>query len=74
MGEPRNERPEAERNLGLFLNSSPSGSGSGYLVPMKPLHVGPGEPGPGDQWHVPPVEPVAATDESPDGGPDGERP
>ena len=57
MGERRDERPQAEENLGVFLNASPSGSASGYLVPMKPLHVGPGEPGPGDEWHVPPLEP-----------------
>ena len=74
MGQTRNERPEAERDLGVFLNSSPAGSGSGYLVPMKPLSVGPGEPGPGDEWHVPPVEPRTGTDEPVDDSPSPERP
>jgi hypothetical protein len=41
-----NERPEADKNLGLFLNPGGGASEGGYLVPMKPLTVGPGEPGP----------------------------
>jgi hypothetical protein len=72
MDDPRSERPEAEKNLGLFLNSSPAGVGSGYLVLMKPLNVGPGEPGPGDEWHVPPAD-EAAEGESRDDGPGGDR-
>jgi hypothetical protein len=48
-----NERPEAEENLGLFLNPGGAASGGHYLVPMKPLTVGPGESGPEDEWHIP---------------------
>jgi hypothetical protein len=45
-------RPQAEKNLGLFM--TPGGHGSGLiLTPMNSLSVGPGEPGPGDEWHVP---------------------
>jgi len=46
------ERPHAEKNLGVFLNPSGSMGGGGFVVPMKPLHAGPGEPGPEDEWHV----------------------
>ena len=56
MGEPRKERPEAEKNLGVFLNPSGASSSGHYIVPLKPLHVDPGKPGPGDEWHVPPVK------------------
>ena len=45
-------RPHAEKNLGLFM--TPGGHGSGLiLTPMNSLSVGPGEPGPGDEWNVP---------------------
>jgi hypothetical protein len=54
------ERPEAEKNLGLFLNPSGSGPGGGFLVPMTPLTVGPGDPGPADEWEFP-VEPADET-------------
>ena len=47
------ERPQAEKNLGLFLNPSGCGPGGGLLVPMNPLTVGPGEPGPADEWEFP---------------------
>jgi hypothetical protein len=47
------ERPAAEKNLGLFLNPGGGASEGGYLVPMRPLTVGPGEPGPEDEWHIP---------------------
>jgi hypothetical protein len=47
-----NERPEAEKNAGVFLSPTDMGGG-GFVVPMKPLNVGPGEPGPGDEWHMP---------------------
>jgi len=50
---PLQERPEAEENLGLFFSPTIQG-GTGFLVPMTPLKVGPGEPGPGDDWHLPP--------------------
>jgi hypothetical protein len=48
------ERPEAEQNAGVFLNPSGSDGFGGLVVPMHPLNVGPGEPGPGDEWHLPP--------------------
>ena len=50
------ERPEAEISLGLFL--VPGGE-------MRALTVGPGEPGPGDEWRVP-TEPGSATATVPD--------
>ena len=37
----------------MFLNPGGAAGRGGYVVPMKPLHVGPGKPGPGDEWHVP---------------------
>lgn len=40
---------EAEKNLGLVM----SPTDVGYLVPMDNLNVGPGKPGPEDDWHVP---------------------
>ena len=46
------ERPMAERNLGVFFNGPVEGGG-GFLVPMDNLNVGPGKPGPGDEWQVP---------------------
>ncbi len=47
-----NKRRAAEKNLGLFL--SPGGDyGGGILTPMNSLNLGPGEPGPGDEWHIP---------------------
>ncbi len=46
------ERPEAEKNLGLFLNPADMWGG-GFLVPMNPLTMGPGEPGPADEWEFP---------------------
>jgi hypothetical protein len=48
-----NKRRVAEKNLGLFLNPGGSAGEGGYLVPMDNLNVGPGEPGPGDEWIVP---------------------
>jgi len=47
------ERPVAEKNFGLFLSPSGSAGQGGYLVRMDDLNVGPGEPGPGDEWRVP---------------------
>jgi hypothetical protein len=51
------ERPRAEKNLGLFFSPTMQGGGPGFLVP-EPLSVGPGKPGPEDDWQVPsgPVE------------------
>jgi hypothetical protein len=42
----------AEDNLGAFLSPTDMGGG-GFMVPMQNLNVGPGRPGPGDEWHVP---------------------
>jgi hypothetical protein len=64
----------AERNVGVFF--SPGGFGdSGILTPMNSLTVGPGEPGPGDEWHMPPdpadagdgptTEPMGSTEAEP---------
>ncbi len=54
----------AERNLGLFAN--PGGaSPSGFLVPPNSLTVGPGEPGPEDEWKFPPDPIDGATGENP---------
>jgi hypothetical protein len=48
--------PEGERDLGLFM--TPTGEGGGGLfTPMNSLKVGPGEPGPGDDWEFP-TEPI----------------
>jgi hypothetical protein len=52
----------AERNLGLFL--SPGGDfGGGILTPVNSLNVGPGEPGPGDEWQIPPEKTDGPTTE-----------
>ena len=50
-----NRRRVAERNLGVFLNPGGAASEGGYLVPMDNLNVGPGKPGPGDEWNMPPA-------------------
>jgi len=47
MGE--DKQRVAEKNLGLFANAG-GASPSGFLVPSNALTVGPGEPGPGDEW------------------------
>ena len=66
-----NKRRVVVRNAGAFLGSS----GLGPLpAPMNALYDGPGEPGPGDDWQIPPessnevagqdgvvIEPVRAT-------------
>jgi hypothetical protein len=65
------ERPEAEENFGLFLSPGGAAGQGGYLVPMHPLKVGPGDPGPGDEWHVPSAEEAPASDApEPGSGPD----
>ena len=55
------ERRTAVRNAGAFLGPGMSGGG-GMLVamPMNSLTVGPGEPGPEDDWKFP--EETAAED------------
>lgn len=59
MSEPKRT---AERNAGAFLGDVGVG-----LVPMptNTLHVGPGDPGPGDEWKIPmgPVDDIAAHDD-----------
>ncbi len=48
------EKRTAVRNAGAFLGPGMSGGG-GMLVamPMNSLNVGPGEPGPEDDWKFP---------------------
>jgi hypothetical protein len=46
------EKPEAKTSLGVFL--APAGA-------VRPLTVGPGDPGPGDEWHVPEAQLPGAT-------------
>jgi hypothetical protein len=62
----KDERPSAERKLGLFYSPSMQGD-SGFLVPMNPSTVGPGEPGPEDEWHLPPA-PEAGSPTAPAAG------
>jgi hypothetical protein len=57
-----NKRRVAEQNLGVFLNPGGPAAQSGFMVPMGNLNVGPGEPGPGDEWHMP-MEPGEIEDE-----------
>jgi hypothetical protein len=60
------ERPAAEKNLGVFFNGPVEGGG-GFVVPMEPLNVGPGKPGPGDEWKMPvgPIQPEDAVGHEP---------
>jgi hypothetical protein len=51
------EKKPDDESLGIFL-----GDRSPIAVPLKPLHVGPGEPGPADEWKVP-TEPAGAEDD-----------
>jgi|NGEPerStandDraft_6_1074524.scaffolds.fasta_scaffold110996_2 hypothetical protein len=61
------KRRVAEKNFGLFSNGPADGSG-GFLVPMDDLNVGPGKPGPEDEWQVP-TGPLATQDDvSPESG------
>jgi hypothetical protein len=46
------ERPQAQRNVGLFMSPDMGSGAGGFLVPMEPLNVGPGEPGPEDEWQL----------------------
>jgi hypothetical protein len=48
-----NKKRVAEKNLGLFLTPADGASGAGFVVPMANLNVGPGEPGPEDEWTMP---------------------
>ena len=50
MSEPRRT---AEGNAGAFLTPDMGGGGGPIAVPMETLGVGPGEPGPGDEWTFP---------------------
>lgn len=67
-----NKRRVAERNLGVVLGPGGPTGQSGFLVPMSNLNVGPGEPGPGDEWHMP-MAPGEVGDEGTAGrvGPEG---
>jgi hypothetical protein len=48
-----NKRRVAEDNIGVFLADR-----GAVVVPVEGLNVGPGKPGPGDEWRVPmgPIE------------------
>ena len=48
-------RKKHENDLGvkLFLSPTAPGGDSGYVIPTQSLTVGPGDPGPGDEWHFP---------------------
>jgi hypothetical protein len=59
------ERPEAEKNLGVFFNGPEDGSG-GFLVPMDNLNVGPGQPGPEDEWQIPTQPEGTGADSTPE--------
>ena len=61
----KDERPEAEKKFGLFYSPSDMGGDGGFYVPLEPLTVGPGEPGPEDEWHVPPLAEEPAAPEPP---------
>ncbi len=54
-------KPAADKKLGLFFSPSGVAGNGGYLIPMGNLNVGPGEPGLGDEWHMP-AEPGDAID------------
>lgn len=48
------EEKTAEQNAGAFLEPGMSvGGGMPVAVPIDALNVGPGEPGPGDEWKFP---------------------
>ena len=53
MKKVKSEQSTGERNLGVFLTPADGASGAGFVMPMGDLNVGPGEPGPGDEWHMP---------------------
>ena len=50
MGDPRRT---AVRNAGAFLPPDLGGGGGMVPVPTNALNVGPGEPGPEDEWKIP---------------------
>ncbi len=57
------ERAGAENEVAFISSPTPDHGGSGFYVPINPLRVGPGEPGPGDEWHVDVTpEPAAPAD------------
>ena len=52
----------AERDHVLMFN--PSDLGGAFAVSANALFVGPGEPGPGDDWQLPPESVEGATGET----------
>ena len=46
------QRRTAERNAGAFLGLDGSGGGP-IPTPVNAINLGPGEPGPGDEWKIP---------------------
>jgi hypothetical protein len=61
------DKPRAAvQNAGAFLTPD-MGGGVGLIpVPMNALNVGPGEPGPEDEWKMPlgPLDEIVAEDEA----------
>jgi len=53
-----NKRRVAEDNAGVFLSDR-----GAIVTPIHGLNVGPGEPGPGDEWRVP-TGPIEAVDDA----------
>ena len=52
----RDKKRVAEVNAGMFMADR-----GVAVVPIRGLNVGPGDLGPGDEWHMPP-EPVSEDD------------
>jgi len=61
----KRKKREAEENLGLFMTPDMGSGAGGFLIPSQSLKVGPGEPGPGDQWAFPKETTGAKSDRSP---------
>jgi hypothetical protein len=60
------ERRTAVRNAGAFLSPDMGGGGGMIPAPTNSLNVGPGEPGPEDDWRLPmgPIDEVVADAEA----------
>jgi hypothetical protein len=60
-----NERRIAEKNAGAFLGLDGSGGGP-IPTPVNAINLGPGEPGPEDEWKIPvgPIDEIVAQDEA----------
>jgi hypothetical protein len=56
------KRPVAVRNAGAFLGPDMGGGGGIVPAPTNALNVGPGVPGPEDEWKIPvgPIDDIPA--------------